>query len=61
MGLHCWVSALDLHMDLFWSGDGQCLGEASDTPMTSGLGGWWGGFHIPVREPGADHDDNVDA
>ena len=30
---------MDLHMDLFWSADGQCLGEASDTPMTSGLGG----------------------
>ena len=30
---------MDLHMDLFWSADGQCLGEPSDTPMTSGLGG----------------------
>ena len=30
---------LDLHMDLFWSADGQCLGEASDMPMTSERGG----------------------
>ena len=26
-------------MDLFWSADGQCLGEASDMPMTSERGG----------------------
>ena len=35
-----WRRELDLHMDLFWSADGQCLGEASDMPMTSERGGW---------------------
>ena len=38
-----------MHMDLFWSADGQCLGEASDMPMTSERGG------------GGDDDDNGDS